>query len=787
MPAALRLAPPLRRLAALGLFLALAIPLAASADPPSRAARLSYAAADASFAPAGSDRWVLARINRPLWIGDRVWSANGFVELQIGGASLRLAPRTLLTVLDFDDRLAQFEVTQGSVALHVRAIDTATQAIELDTPSLAFVARTEGDYRVDVDVDRTAVGVRRGWAEVWGAGRAFRLDRREQFVFYDAGLTDYEVYAMPAADAFERWARERARREDRAHSARYVAPGLVGYVDLDDHGEWRTEAGLGNVWYPRVGGQWAPYRYGHWSWIDPWGWTWIDDAAWGFAPFHYGRWTQLRGRWGWVPGPRDVRPVYAPALVAWVDGGRFPLPGASAGAHGVAWFPLAPGEIWRPAYDVSLDYFARVNVSNTFVERTTVVTVYDDVRRGGPLRGDYRYRGAPAAVTVVPVQSFVESLPVQRHRVRVDARAIASVPVAAAPAARPVLQSFVGPAPQARARPPAEATRRTVVAREAPPRAVPALEKRVELVRERGRPLDRETLERPRAAAPAARAPAEAGSRAAAGELRDHVRVVGAQGAAPADLPAAPPAGIARTPRGPVVDVPGAAAQPGDAAARARAERDRSAAPSRPAAGREGGPPRADGDAPAVARDRAGDARAPAPERTREPSRPEAPREARPPVPPGQGAAERTMRPGPAPEPSQPQRTREPSRPEAPREARPPAPPGQGAAERTMRPGPAPEPPQRARPPGPPGEPAPQAPGRPPAAEPDDPRAKAPPQARPERPAQAAAERAREPDAPHPSSRAGASQEAEPSGGQGRSGKERDRDDDGKPRGKPER
>src|SRR5207245_1389824 len=75
------------------------------------------------------------------------------------------------------------------------------------------------------------------------------------------------------------------------------------------------------VWVPRsmiVG--WAPYRYGHWAWVDPWGWTWIDDAPWGFAPFHYGRWVYVDGGWGWVPGHVVARPVYAPALVAFVGG-----------------------------------------------------------------------------------------------------------------------------------------------------------------------------------------------------------------------------------------------------------------------------------------------------------------------------------------------------------------------------------------------------------------------------------------------------------------------------------
>ena len=81
--------------------------------------------------------------------------------------------------------------------------------------------------------------------------------------------------------------------------------------------------------------------YGHWAWIDPWGWSWVDDEPWGFAPFHYGRWAQFGGRWGWVPCPMRETPVYAPALVAWIGGGTgFSLSASFGGGPAVGWFPL---------------------------------------------------------------------------------------------------------------------------------------------------------------------------------------------------------------------------------------------------------------------------------------------------------------------------------------------------------------------------------------------------------------------------------------------------------------
>jgi len=137
-------------------------------------------------------------------------------------------------------------------------------------------------------------------------GRAYR--------FYDDRLRDVRVFDLPREDDFDRWCFERMDRYQNSPSRRYVSEEIIGYADLDDYGSWSTAATYGSIWYPRVNAGWAPYRHGHWSWIDPWGWTWVDNESWGFAPSHYGRWAYVGNRWGWVPGPRHVRPIYAPAL-----------------------------------------------------------------------------------------------------------------------------------------------------------------------------------------------------------------------------------------------------------------------------------------------------------------------------------------------------------------------------------------------------------------------------------------------------------------------------------------
>ena len=140
---------------------------------------------------------------------------------------------------------------------------------------------------------------------------------------------------------------------------------MVGYEDLDDYGDWRDDSNYGHVWFPnQVAVGWAPYHAGHWDWISPWGWTWVDDSPWGYAPFHYGRWVSVGGRWGWVAGPVAVQAVYAPALVVFIGGG----PGGVGG--NVGWFPLGPREVYVPSYHVSQAYVNRVNISSTTVNVT---------------------------------------------------------------------------------------------------------------------------------------------------------------------------------------------------------------------------------------------------------------------------------------------------------------------------------------------------------------------------------------------------------------------------------
>ena len=129
----------------------------ASADPPSRVARLGYTSGAVSFSPAGENDWDRATINRPLGAGDRLWTdAGARAEIQVGGAMIRMNAGTSVAVLNLDDQIVQLQLTQGTLNVRVRRL-APKQVFEVDTPNLAFTLRQPGEYRINVDPDGNAV------------------------------------------------------------------------------------------------------------------------------------------------------------------------------------------------------------------------------------------------------------------------------------------------------------------------------------------------------------------------------------------------------------------------------------------------------------------------------------------------------------------------------------------------------------------------------------------------------------------------------------------------------
>ncbi|MBG9389447.1 DUF6600 domain-containing protein [Caenimonas aquaedulcis] len=438
-------------------------------DPPARVASLSQIEGSVAYAPPGETEWADAGLNRPITQGDRLWVDRGSrAELHMGSSVLHLDGQTFLDVAALDDDVMQASLNDGTVNARVRDLQPG-ENFEIDTPQLAFRATQPGDYRIDVDAKQgtTRVTVRSGAALVFGAGGQPQQLRAGQ----EAAFTgqDLDRIALPAAadNGFDRWAQARNRLEDQSVTARYVPRDVVGYQQLDAYGSWAQDATYGAVWYPReVAVDWAPYRYGHWDFIAPWGWTWVDDAPWGFAPFHYGRWAQVGTRWAWVPGRLGPRPVYAPALVAFVGGNGGVDWSISFGSNpGIGWFPLGPGEAWRPTYRASSIYLSNVNRYVAYGNRYPTTYVHqhrpnawtsvrvEDFSRGRPVHNSWQPVRA-GEIGRAQIVNQPSALPPPRRFVENNAPArLRSLPPpqamqpAATPRAQPIFQGQAGPRP----------------------------------------------------------------------------------------------------------------------------------------------------------------------------------------------------------------------------------------------------------------------------------------------------------------------------------------------------
>jgi hypothetical protein len=469
---------------------------AQSNDPPGRIGRVSDVTGSVSLLPVGETNWSTASLNYPLTTGDALWAdVDARAEVHVGASAVHLAPGTSLAFDAIEDNLIQLRIGQGSVQIRLRELGQ-DESYEVDTPGGAVLLHVPGTYRVDVTPDgqRSTFTVRDGDADVMVGNYSYPLRQGTSVTLTGDGGQPIANDGMLAPDAWENWAAARDRREDARSATRYVSRDMIGYEDLDDYGDWQVDASYGPVWYPRsVASDWAPYRTGRWEWVQPWGWTWIDESPWGFAPFHYGRWANQGGRWGWYPGRERVRPVYAPALVAFMSGDGWSVSLSFGSGGGVGWVPLGPNEMYVPAYHASPTYVRNVNITNVNVTNINVTNV--DVNTV-----QYVNRNVPGAVTAVPRDAFVTSRPVERAAVRVRPADLAAIRVSAAPVAAgaPVASPPRG-APRDRGRPdnvgpvrqPPAAVVSTVVPKR-PPRAAqraPQPAALPEQPKDRGRPI----------------------------------------------------------------------------------------------------------------------------------------------------------------------------------------------------------------------------------------------------------------------------------------------------------
>jgi hypothetical protein len=190
------------------------------------------------------------------------------------------------------------QITALAIFLSLNACDTGPEPGEV----------VDYDSEVERRVEERLADERR-------AARERELEEREGIV------TERErtVVAQKAAPR-KQVQKKTTRRTTRSYE--------IFYDRLDPYGEWIEVDRYGYVWHPRDARResWRPYTRGRWVYSD-YGWTWISEEPYGWATYHYGRWTRIRGvGWVWVPGDE-----WAPAWVSWRSGDEH-----------VGWAPLPP-------------------------------------------------------------------------------------------------------------------------------------------------------------------------------------------------------------------------------------------------------------------------------------------------------------------------------------------------------------------------------------------------------------------------------------------------------------
>ena len=436
-------------------------------DPPLGAARLTHIQGSVSLQPNGVDDWGQAYPNMPVGEGDRVFSdQQAMGELQALQVRAYFSANADITLIRLGYQGVELGVGQGSFYVSSDGFAPGS-GFSVQTPNGAITVAGKAEFRIDVYPDQQSTVITndpnrdpyRGDVTLNGGG-GFYMQLRPGESVQLSGTNP--VYAQPLGpvdpDGFGRWSADLEGHRFNSISARYVSTELPGYDELDGAGDWQPESDYGPIWFPRVQEGWAPYRYGHWVNMPFYGWTWVADEPWGAAPFHYGRWVVVGNRWGWIPGAREQHPVWSPAQVVFAGG-------ISVGGAGVSvWFPLGPGEAYRPWYKCSPQYVNQINITNIHESRVVhVQTTYVNVVNVTNVT-NITYVNRTVGVTAMRQQDFAAGHPAQTAVVHVNpqqiehvqpARPEAPVPAqrilahpiskpAAAPAQRPVLINAKG-------------------------------------------------------------------------------------------------------------------------------------------------------------------------------------------------------------------------------------------------------------------------------------------------------------------------------------------------------
>ena len=191
------------------------------------------------------------------------------------------------------------------------------------------MSEADRNAQVEREVQQRLAAERQAAEEERLAQQAADLQAREQALADSEAAGSRSTATSAATPRATQRATTSSASSSRSGNGRSPRSYDTFYRKLEPHGAWRETADYGYVWQPRQAQQsrnWRPYTEGRWAYTDA-GWTWISDEPFGWATYHYGRWTRLRGvGWVWVPGEE-----WAPAWVSW----------RTSDQH-VGWAPLPP-------------------------------------------------------------------------------------------------------------------------------------------------------------------------------------------------------------------------------------------------------------------------------------------------------------------------------------------------------------------------------------------------------------------------------------------------------------
>jgi hypothetical protein len=400
----------------------------------------------ASGPAAGAARpgaWSEAGRNDPVASGMSVRTAAASrAVLRVGGDLVAVSDGSEADIVKLDDAGTMIALRRGRLGVRLSERD-AGREIEITIPSGALRLSAPGEYDIIAGDGKSPARV------AVPAGTARFSGKRLDAVIASGGAVllngSDPVTILPGStdeDAFGEWWRAQKRVPADAPVLRHVSVAVTGHELLDGHGAWERVAGLGAVWFPKdLPRDWVPYRYGRWRWMSPWGWTWIDDMQWGFATSHFGRWANVgesdskAGRWGWVPGERTAEhqgkrveePAFIPAAVAFLGTAGVGLSYPDAFSPAVAWFPLAPGEVYWPSFTDDPDAIRRLN-TGAVTDPAAIGPPRKDEPPADVVTGEYRNR---RYASVVPRSVFAGGKPIADAVVELPARRLENAPLLA--------------------------------------------------------------------------------------------------------------------------------------------------------------------------------------------------------------------------------------------------------------------------------------------------------------------------------------------------------------------